>query len=199
MITRCKFLKILGLALLLFMTGSAEAQHRSKMIPKKRDWFDISFIYNNLVGVGVGAHLKPVSLLSFDFIAGTESPIHIIWAMPYHGNIANFCVQANLNLPLGLRISGGWYAGYFDLTRDLPVESQVNLWQSAPTLSLSIKLPSLLKNTIWYFELGSAFNLPTRIQRTFNETFEIMAVEVERSMSNSGSAFPYYSIILLIE
>ena len=187
----------LGLILLLLMTGSAEAQSRSRLIRIKRDWFDVLIFHNSLTGIGLGGHLKPVSQVSIDLMVGTESPVNVIWTTPYHGNIVNFCVKANLNLPLGLRISGGWFAGYYDITRDLPLETQSTLWQTAPIASIGIKIPSLFKRTVWYFELGSAFNLPPRIHRILNESLQIMFVEVERSASHMGSVFPFFSIIIL--
>lgn len=185
---------MIGLVLIFLMCGSLMAQNRAALVSKKRDPFKLVVYYNNLLGVGLGGNLKLLRPLSVDLLVGTESPVNIIWTIPYEGNIVNINARVNFHLPMGFHLSAGWYAGYFDYTRDIDIDSQITLWQTAPTLSMGIKLPFSFRKTAWYFELGSAFNLPTRIYRIFNTELEIYSLEVERSASSMGSVFPFFSL-----
>jgi hypothetical protein len=185
---------IIGVVLIFLMSGSSMAQNRASVVKEKRNPFKLVLYYNNLLGIGLGGHLKLLNPLSTELLLGTESPVNIIWTIPYEGNIINIHARVNLHLPMGFHLSAGWYAGYFDITRDIDVDSQVTLWQTAPTLSMGIKLPFSFRKSTWYFELGSAFNLPTRIYRIFNTELEIYSLEVERSASSMGSVFPFVSL-----
>ncbi len=185
---------IIGFVLIFLMCGSLMAQNRAALVSKKRNPFKLVVYYNNLLGVGLGGNLRLLRPLSVDLLVGTESPVNIIWTIPYEGNIININARVNFHLPMGFHLSAGWYAGYFDYTRDIDIDSQITLWQTAPTLSMGIKLPFSFRKTAWYFELGSAFNLPTHIYKIFNTELEIYSLEVERSASSMGSVFPFFSL-----
>jgi hypothetical protein len=189
---------VLGIFLSFFMMHFLFAQNRATPVRETKRPFKLLFYYNNLLGIGLGGHVRPLRLLSLELLMGTESPINVIWTAPYQGNTFNFSVKVNLHLPLGFRLSCGWYAGYFDITRGLDIISQITIWQTAPTLAVGVKLPIPFRKSALYFELGSAFNLPTRIYRTFDENLEIYSLEMQRSASSMGSLFPFFSIQVLM-
>jgi len=70
-----------------------------------------------------------------------------------------------MNLYSGFYFSTGWYTGLFNLKYD-DLDVSEYIWESGPTLAIGIKIPNNANKRRLGLEIGSVFNLPTKLTTT---------------------------------
>jgi len=121
--------------------------------------------YGTTFGLGGGCDYQLNKKFSIHLLAGTEPFFSLIWAAPFSGNMLNFNIKAEMNLYSGFYFSTGWYTGLFNLKYD-DLDVSEYIWESGPTLAIGIKIPNNANKRRLGLEIGSVFNLPTKLTTT---------------------------------
>ncbi len=127
--------------------------------------FKFYMFYGTTFGLGGGCDYQLNKKFSIHLLAGTEPFFSLIWAAPFSGNMLNFNIKAEMNLYSGFYFSTGWYTGLFNLKYD-DLDVSEYIWESGPTLAIGIKIPNNANKRRLGLEIGSVFNLPTKLTTT---------------------------------
>jgi hypothetical protein len=153
------------------------------------------FFWSNLSGLGFGSNYIFNNTFSIHLLAGADPFVSVIWAAPYSGNMINFTFKTEVNIHSGFYVAPGWYSGLFHLEVN-NLEISKYMWQSGPTFAVGFKFPNDIHSRRIGIELGTVFNLPSKITTYKQTRLDKWIIEAERSRPSKGKLFPFLSIII---
>ena len=157
--------------------------------------FKLYFFYSSLLGLGAGGNLQFNNTFSIHSCFGTEPLVPLIWTAPFSGNILNLHIKTEANLYAGCYFAAGLYTGLFNLKyKDFNISKF--MWKSGPSIAIGIKFPNNFDKRRFGLEIGSVFNLPTKLSTIKKTSMDTWIVLAKRSRPAKGSLFPFITLMI---
>jgi len=146
---------------------------------KSNKRFFQTFQFGNLHGIGIELSYKIIDEIFVNSSLGIKSPIEVLIGPPFTSN--------RLNLTAGIKVKPldwvfvdiGAYFGAFKLTE--------YLWVTTSKFSVGAEYKKFV------FEIGAAFNMPTKIYTRSEDNGGTIGMGEERTKP-SGPTFPFFKI-----